>query len=157
MSSLATGTLRVLLVLIFLLSLIGQIWVVPQIAAGSALTYPELGSLAGPYASAIILGIACVQVALVAVWVLLRMVRRGAIFSQKSLFWVNLIIGAGVVATVLAVAVGVHLVVWVDGGPVILFILGAAIAGAVVVLFMIVMRGLLLNATRLETELAEVV
>jgi hypothetical protein len=112
-----------------------------------------------------ILGVACVQVALAAVGVLLGMVERDAVFSRRAFRWVDTVIGATVVATLLAFGVAVHLAVaeipTPDDGMQTLGALGAAVAcvgaGAAFAMLVVVMRGLLGKATALRGELARVV
>ncbi|MFJ6416415.1 DUF2975 domain-containing protein [Paeniglutamicibacter sp. NPDC091659] len=151
--------LRVLLVLVFLVLLLGQIVVVPSYTLESATAFPEVAFLAGPYTVIAVAGIACVQIGLFATWVLLSMVERNAIFTEHAFRWVNVIIGAAIALTLLTVFAGVHLlaVVRVGGPGVVLAVSAAGIAGASIVLLMLVMRGLLRSATTLENELAEVV
>ena len=151
--------LRVVIVLILLIAFLGQVIVIPFIAHEFAVTDPELARLAVPYAAIAIAIVACVEVALIAVWILLSRVRRRAIFSESSFLWVDVVIGCGAIATVLTTA----LVIWHQsveqlGPPPFLIVLTCvAVGGVAFVLLMLVMRGLLKQATALESELAEVV
>ena len=159
MNRTAIAVLRVLLVVIGLGSLLGQIVVIPLVSGSLAQQYPEVADLAVPYAVAAIAAVVCVQVALVAIWFLLTMVARSTVFAQRATRWVTVIIVAGTVATLIAVAAGVHLlgVARVGGPGVVLALQAASVGGAAFVLLMIVMRGLLGTATALKTELDEVV
>lgn len=151
--------MRVLLVAIGLGSLLGQVVVIPLVSESLAQQYPEVADLAVPYAVAAIAVVVCVQGALIAIWFLLAMVARATVFVQRAARWVTVIIIAGIVATVIAVAVGVHLlgVAQVGGPGVVLALAAAAIGGAAFVLLMIVVRGLLGTTTALKSELDEVV
>jgi Protein of unknown function (DUF2975) len=151
--------LRALIVLIFLIGVGGQTFVIPFTGAETASEVPEFAYLRIPYSILGILAIICVQVALVAVWMLLSMVTREAIFSERAFRWVDLIIGSGIVATLLTLGVEVHILGFTDaGGPgPIIVLTGGVIGGAAAVLLVVVMRGLLRKATALENELAEVV
>ncbi|MFD5279377.1 DUF2975 domain-containing protein [Streptomyces rubrogriseus] len=148
-----------------LLGLFGQIVVIPTTASDEADRFPPYEPFAVPYATVAILGVACVQVALAAVWVLLGMVERDAVFSRRAFRWVDTVIGATVVATLLAFGVAVHLAVaeipTSDDGMQTLGALGAAVAcvgaGAAFAMLVVVMRGLLGKATALRGELARVV
>lgn len=153
------AALRVMLIMVFLLLLLGQAIAIPSIAADSVLAFPEVAFLATPYTIISILTIACIQLAVLATWMLLGMVERNAIFSERAFGWVNTIIGAVVAATLLAVFMGVHLlfVIQVGGPGVFIGTFAAGIGGAAVVLLVVVMRELLRNATMLESEMAEVV
>ncbi len=149
--------LRVFLVVIFVVAVLGQTFLVPIVAADFAAMFPEVAFLRVPYTVVVNLGIGCGQVTLVAVWVLLSMVRRNAIFSERAFAFVDLIIGAAFLATLLAVGLALHafgvMKIWQAMLP-----LGVTvIAGGAFVLLMIVMRGLLRSATTLEAEMAEVV
>jgi hypothetical protein len=151
--------LRVLLILLFLGGVLGQAWIIPQIAAGMARTYPEVSFLELPYSVLAMGTILCTQVVFVALWALLSKVKRGAIFTARAFRWVNAIIVAGIVATALPLAVEIHLLAVVDAGPpaIVLLLTGVVVASAAFVLLMVVMRGLLHAATTLQDELAEVV
>jgi len=148
-----------------LLGLFGQIVVIPTTASDEADRFPPYEPFAVPYATVAILGVACVQVALAAVWMLLGMVERDTVFSRQAFRWVDTVIGATVVATLLAFGVAVHLAVaeipTPDDGMQTLGALGAAVAcvgvGAAFAMLVVVMRGLLGKATALRGELARVV
>lgn len=159
MNTAAISLLRVTLVLIFIGALLGQVWVVPAFVAESVFAFPEVKLLAVPYSITVILGIACVQVALLAIWRLLAMVERKEIFSHAAFRWVDVIIWSAAIATALALFLGIHLLgVMQLGGPgVLLACAGATICGTGFALLMIVMKGLLRGATILEDEMAEVV
>jgi Protein of unknown function (DUF2975) len=151
--------LRVFLVIIFAIGIFGQAFVIPYVGAETATELPEFAYLRIPYSIFGILAIACVQLALVAVWMLLSMVTREAIFSERAFRWVDIIIGSGIVATLLTLGVEVHVGGFTTaGGPGPFFVLtGGVIGGTATVLLVVVMRGLLRKATALETELSEVV
>lgn len=148
-----------------LLGLFGQIVVIPTTASDEADRFPPYEPFVVPYVTVAILGVACVQVVLAAVWMLLDMVERDAVFSRRAFRWVDTVIGATVVATLLAFGVAVHLAVAEipspDDGMQVLGALGAALAcvgvGAAFAMLVVVMRGLLGKATALRSELAEVV
>ena len=158
MISKVISALRLCLVVLGLGALFGQIVYVPVAASQSAQEYPELAYLAVPYAIAMIVVLACVQIALIAIWKLLALVARGWIFDLEALRWVDVIIVSAAVATVITVATVTHLISWVGvGGPFALLVQGASLVGGVsFVLLMIVMRGLLASATALKSEMAEV-
>ncbi|MFT4229370.1 MAG: DUF2975 domain-containing protein [Microbacterium sp.] len=159
MNRAAIVVLRVLLVVMGLGSLSGQIVVIPLVSGSLAQQYPEVADLAVPYAVAAIAVVVCVQLALVAIWFLLAMVARSSIFARQAARWVTVIIIAGIVATVIVVVVGVHLlgVAQVGGPGAVLAVVAACVGGAAFVLLMVVMRGLLGTATALKSELDEVV
>lgn len=155
MSRLVILALRALLILISLGALGGQIVIVVVIATHIA--GPEVLVLAVAYSVLGVAAIACVQVALVALWVLLSMVRRGAIFDERAFRWVDVISVAGLVAAVLVAALCAHAGEIDDAPGLVLIGLGVGIGGVAFALLMVVMRGLLRNATVLRRELDEVV
>lgn len=160
MSRLAILALRILLVLVVVGLLFAQVVVIPiaSLEFGEAFGSDAVGVF---YAVVGIASVVCVEVALAAIWVLLSMVQRGAIFSDRAFRWVDVIIGAGIAATALAIAGAVHMYVVVEprlDAPGLIVLAGTAVLGAAsFVALMVVMRGLLRSATNLQGELAEVV
>lgn len=160
MSQIAILTLRAIVLLIGVGAVIVQIALLFPVFTQTLAREQEFTFLPLPIA---VLGIAlavCVEAALIAIWALLSMVRRYAIFTQRAFRWVNVIIGAGIVATLLVGGFGIPLIgigVRDDAPGVFVIVGGAVVAGLAFVLLMIVMRGLLRNATAMQTELSEVV
>ncbi|GAA2585908.1 MULTISPECIES: DUF2975 domain-containing protein [Streptomyces] len=165
MHRLLIAALRAGVAAAILIGLFGQIVVVPATASDEVDRFPPYEPFAVPYATVAILGVACVQVVLGAVWVLLGMVERDAVFTRRALRPVDTVIGAALVATLLAFGVAVHLAVAEIPSPAdgmeLIGALGAAVTcvgvGAAFTLLVVVMRGLLRKATRLRTEMAGVV
>src|ERR671917_147349 len=155
MSQLVILARRVLLILIALGALGGQILIILVIAMKIAES--EMASLAVPYSVLGVAAIACVEVALVALWVLLSMVRRGAIFNERAFRWVGVISVAGLVAAILVAALCMHAGEIDDAPGLILIGGGVVIGGAAFALLMVVMHSLLRSATVLRRELDEVV
>lgn len=158
MTKFASRLLRVALVILLLGTVLAQV-LVPVLASEEARIFPEVAYLAVPYSVALILVIACVQVALLVVWRLLSLVDGGVIFTRSALRWVDVIIACAVVATVLSAGVLIHLLFVVGvGGPSVALALPASLAGGLAfVLLMVVMRGLLELAIADRTELDEVI
>jgi hypothetical protein len=154
MSPLVIRTLRVLLAVLALGALGAQVVIVVLVA-----THPEtdLTDRAVAYALLGVAAIACVQAALVALWVLLSMVRRGAIFDERAFRWVDVITGAGFATALLVAALCAHVGELDDTPGLILIGGGVAVAGAAFALLMVVMRGLLRSATGFRRELDGVV
>ncbi|MEU6267355.1 DUF2975 domain-containing protein [Saccharopolyspora shandongensis] len=157
--------LRVGIVAAVLLGLFGQIVVIPTAAGDEVDRFPPYAPFAAPYVAVTIIGVACVQAVLVAVWMLLSMVRRDAIFTPRAFRWVDIIIGASVVATLLAIGTAGHLSVASipspDDGMDVISALAAAVAcvgvGTLFAMLVVVMRSLLRKATDLQAEIAEVI
>lgn len=154
MSKLLIRTLRALLVLLALGALGAQTVIVFVVA-----THPEtdLADRAVAYSVLGVAAIACVEIAFVAIWVLLSMVRRGAIFDDRAFRWVDVITVAGLVAAVLVAALCAHVGEIDDAPGLVLIGGGIGIGGVAFALLMVVMRGLLRSATVLRRELDEVV
>ncbi|MFF3735466.1 DUF2975 domain-containing protein [Streptomyces sp. NPDC002476] len=165
MNRLFLVALRAGVVAAIVIGLFGQIVIVPTTAADEVDRFPPYAPFAAPYVTVAIVGIACVQVALVAVWMLLAMVQRDAIFTPRAFRWVDVIIGSSALATLLAIGVAGHLALAdipsPNGNMGIISDLAAAIAGAGVgasfAMLVVIMRGLLRKATDLQTEIAEVI
>ncbi|MFF9349388.1 DUF2975 domain-containing protein [Streptomyces sp. NPDC014734] len=158
--------LRAGIVAAVLVGLFGQLVVIPTTAADEVDRFPPYAPFAVPYVAVAVVGIACVQVALGAVWMLLSMARRGAVFTPLAFRWVDTVIGSSIVATLLALGVAGHLALASvpspdDDGMAVLGALGAAIAsvcvGTAFAMLVGIMRGLLRKATDLQAEIAEVI
>ncbi|MCX4603607.1 DUF2975 domain-containing protein [Streptomyces anulatus] len=163
MGKLTVRALRAVLVVVLAGSVFVQALMVWVLVSGSD---PEDGSLPlTPLRVITILGIGTAQVALVCVWRLVTMVRRGTVFSHAAFRYVDVIIGAIVAAALVWFAVtalnapgqrddpGVTLIM---GG------IGVAILG--VALLVLVLRTLLaqavardVEAARMRAELDEVI
>ena len=158
MNRVVVVVLRVLIVILFLGSLFGQVRFLPVVVAHDI---AEAGgeSLAVLYAALGIAAVACLEAMLIAVWVLLSMVRKDAIFQERAFRWVDVIIVAGALSTALGIFFLFHLN-WAspEFPPGLLGVIsGAILVNAAFVLLMLVMRGLLRTATGLRAELDEVV
>lgn len=151
--ALRAGLAALLLGLLF-----AQVLVLPLLSAEAAREFPEVAYLRVPYLVAAIVVVACVQAAVVNVWRLLGLVRAGSIFSPRAFRWVDQIIGFTVGATVIVLAMNVHLTV-IEANPpaTFLFLTGATVGGICLALLMVVMRALLVRATQLEADMQEVI
>ena len=163
MGKLTVRALRAVLVVVLTGSVFVQAMMVWALVSGND---PEEGSLPlTPLRVVTILGLVSVQVAVVCVWRLVAMVRRGTVFSHAAFRYVDVIIGAIVAAALVWFAVtalnapgqrddpGVTLIM---GG------IGVAILG--VALIVLVLRMLLdqavardVEAARMQAELDEVI
>lgn len=154
MSQLVILALRVLLGLLALGALAAQSMIVFAVATNPETDPTDRAVL---YATLAIAALACLEVALVALWVLLAMVRRGAIFDERAFRWVDVITVAGLVAAVLVAALCAHVGELDDAPGLVLIGGGIGVGGVAFALLMLVMRGLLRTATTLRRELDEVV
>ncbi|MCB8901115.1 MULTISPECIES: DUF2975 domain-containing protein [unclassified Streptomyces] len=163
MGKLAVGALRAVLAVVFVGTVLVQALMVWVLVSGSD---PEDGSLPlTPLRVIVVLGMVSAQVAVVCVWRLVAMVRRGTVFSLAAFRYVDGVIGAIVAVAVLWFAVtAVNAPGQRDdpGVTVIMGGIGVAILG--VALIVLVLRMLLaqavdrdVEAARMQAELDEVI
>lgn len=171
MNRLVVVTLRTTLIALFLGLLAAQ--VLTALLGPFPLNEEGVFSIAtnAAYAVLVILGIACVQVALVMVWRLLSMVSGGHVFTERALRLMDAITISAAAGTVVAFGYTIHLGISImldglgqfrpDTGFYLSTMLGAPAAfvatGIALVLFLIVLRGLLQTAAAYRSELAEVI
>ena len=165
MSRLTVLALRALLVLMLAGLLVVQVMILPLLGVDIAHEAPDLVVLRWTIVVVGILGVLCVEVALVCIWRLLTMVRRETVFSLAAFRWVDVIIGCAVAATLLAVVLSFALAPGeaVAPGLVLLVVIGG-VGTATVALLVLVLRLLLAKAvaldstaTTLRAELDEVI
>ena len=142
---------KVLIVLLFAVLLVGQVWIVPAMAEDAASTAPEFAGLRVP-------GIVLTVLLLVCVWRLLSLVDRDEIFQPRAFGWVNAIIIAVLAAVVLVIA-GMILIDRAQAGSPFVLICGilAIIVGLGIALVVVVLKELLRQAAQLEQDMSEVV
>lgn len=157
------GLLRVLLVLLFAASVVGQTLSVPGQFSDIGQGSPDLSYLRWPLTAFGVLELLCVEVVIVCTWKLLTMVKADRIFSKDAFVWVDGIVWAIVAAWLLlaAMATALTAIIYVTpelrdpGTPMLLF--GLVLVGGVVVMLMIVMRALLRQAAALRTDMDAVI
>jgi hypothetical protein len=151
------AALRVFLVVLFGVLVLFQTMSLPGQFAYMARQSPEHASLRWPLTAVSVFWVLCVQVVVVAIWMLLTRVRKDRIFTEASLKWVDAIVWA--VAAAWVVLVGALLFVGFTaddpGLPLLLFLLTVGVT--VVGLLVVVMRALLRQATTLRTDLEAVI
>ena len=157
MHSTVTVALKALIVVMIVFMLAGQAWVIPGVAAQTAMQFPEYAYLELPGVVVAIAFLLCVQLALVCVWRLLSLVRASSIFSRDAFKWVDIILALVIGATLLIFTSFIVLsAVGISSPANVLCILGV-ILGSGFALLVVVLRGLLRKASQLEQDLAEVV
>jgi hypothetical protein len=153
MGKLTVRALRAVLVVVLTGTVFLQAMMVWALASG---TDPEDGSLPlTPLRLITILGMVSVQVALVCVWRLVTMVRRGTVFSHAAFRYVDGVIGAIVAAAVVWFAVTALNAPGQRADPgvtVIMAGVGVAILGVALLVF--VLRMLLAQAVARDVEAA---
>ena len=163
MGRLAVHALRAVLAVVVTGTVLIQVLMVWSLIGGND---PEDGSL--PLTSLrliTILGLVTVQVALVCVWRLVTMVRRGTVFSHAAFRYVDIVIGAIVAAAVVWFAVtAINAPDQRDDPGVTVIMGGIGVAVLGVALIVLVLRMLLaqavardVEATQLKAELNEVI
>lgn len=159
MTRASIAALRVLLALILLGALAAQLWFFPTLAAELAEGNPEVAWLHWPMLMIVWLIILGAQAVLVAIWVLLGMVQHDRVFTTSAFRWVDVIIGAAVVDTLLVLSVFVLLSFGIHANPPALMFtqLALVLCGAAFALLMTVMKGLLRQASQLTDELSVVI
>ncbi|MEU2391379.1 DUF2975 domain-containing protein [Streptomyces sp. NPDC007369] len=152
MGKLAIGALRAVLMVVLAGTVFVQVLMVWALA-----TDPEDGSLPlTPLRLIVILGMGAAQVAMVCVWRLVTMVRRGTVFSHAAFRYVDAVIGAIVAASLLWFTVTVLNAPGQRDDPGVTVIMGGvgvAILG--VALIVLVMRMLLAQAVARDAEAAQ--
>lgn len=165
MGRLTILALRVVLSLMVAGMLFIQVFLMPLLGVDIAEGGPEAAHLRWPVVVLGIAGALTVEVALVCIWRLLTMVRRETVFSPAAFRYVDVVIGAAVVATLLAVVLSFVLAPGeaVPPGFVALVVI-AGFGTAGIALLVLVMRALLVKAvaldstaTTLRAELDEVI
>jgi Protein of unknown function (DUF2975) len=163
MGKLAVGALRAVLGMVFAGTVFVQVLMVWVLVSGSD---PEDGSVPLTAMRVVtILGMVSVQVAVVCVWRLVAMVRRGTVFSHAAFRYVDGVIGAVVAAALVWFAVtAVNAPGQRDDPGVTLIMGGIGVAILGVALIVLVLRMLLaqavsrdVEATQMQAELDEVI
>ena len=150
MGSLAVLALRVVLVMGLAGSLFVQAVMVPLLASDLGGAPPAVRV---PVIVIVLLGIVTTQVTMVCVWRLLTMVRRGTVFSHAAFRYVDIVMGAVAVASLLTFALGVTLAPGEAVAPgIVLLIGGAGVMVAGVALLVLVLRTLLAQAVTRDAE-----
>lgn len=150
-------TLKALLAVLIAVLLTCQVFLVPAVAAATARVHPEAAFLRTPGIILAVIFLLCVQLGLVCVWRLLSLVRTGTIFSTRSFVLVDTIIALIWIASAIALVAGIGLQLLQIGSSASIVAFLGAILGTSSALLLIVMRGLIRQATQLQAELAEVV
>jgi len=154
MGKLAVRALRAVLAVVLVGTVLVQAGMLWALVSGSD---PEDGSLPLTALRLItILGVLAVQVALVCVWRLVTMVRRGTVFSHAAFRYVD-----GVIGAIVAAALGWFAVTIVNapgqrddpGVTVIMAGIGVAVLGVALVVY--VLRMLLVQAVARDVEAAQ--
>jgi hypothetical protein len=154
MGNLALLALRIVLAVALAGSVFVQAVMVPLLAIDLREDFSsDVAAVRIPLIVIVLLGIVTIQVTMVCVWRLLTMVRRGTVFSHAAFRYVDVVIGAIAVASLLTFGLGVVLAPGEAAAPgTVLLIGGAAVLIAGVALVVVVLRMLLAQAVARDTE-----
>ena len=154
MGNLALLALRIVLAVALAGSVFVQAVMVPLLAIDLSEDFSsDVADVRIPLIGIVLLGIVTIQVTMVCVWRLLTMVRRGTVFSHAAFRYVDIVIGAIAVASLLMFGLGVVLAPGEAVAPgIVLLIGGAAVLIAGVALVVVVLRMLLAQAVARDTE-----
>ncbi len=154
MGNLALLALRIVLAVALAGSVFVQAVMVPLLAIDLSEDFSsDVADVRVPLIVIVLLGIVTIQVTMVCVWRLLTMVRRGTVFSHAAFRYVDVVIGAIAVASLLMFGLGVVLAPGEAVAPgMVLLIGGAAVLIAGVALVVVVLRMLLAQAVARDTE-----
>lgn len=152
------NALRVLLVVAALVILLVQAVLLPWLSGEMARDLPGEAYMRWPILALAILGLLCVQVAIICTFRLLGFIRDGRVFTPHALGWVDGIIGAFGGASVVCLATITYQSLTVAGPPLwMLALWGGGLAGVGLALLVWVMRALLVQATTLRTDMELVI
>ncbi|WP_370619911.1 DUF2975 domain-containing protein [Mumia sp. Pv 4-285] len=162
MGQLVLLALRIVLVL----GIAGSVFVQAVMVPLLAIDLKEApAAVRAPIVVIVLLGIVAAQVVMVCVWRLLTMMRQGTVFSHAAFRYVDVVIGAVALASLLVFALGVALAPGERVAPgIVLLIGGFGLMVGGVALLVYVLRMLLaqavardVEATHLRSELDEVI
>lgn len=154
----AAVALKVLIALVGVLTVLAQVFVIPEYAAMGAEESPEVAYLRVPGMVGCIAILLCFQVALACIWRLLTLVSGSRIFQPAAFRVVDVLIGAVAAMALLFIAAWVILDASEALGGGTVLPVGFGILGSTgLTLLLVVLRGLLRQAATLEQDLAEVI
>jgi hypothetical protein len=138
---------------LFAVTVILQVWVVPDIADGAVQLMPEAAGLRDSGVVLVGILLLCVEVALVCVWRLLTRADHGQLFDDGALRWVDAMIGC-VGAAMVVVIVGCGVVFGAGAGSrsVVLVAGLAFVVGVGVALLLGALREVLRHAVLLQDQ-----
>lgn len=153
----AVVPLRVMLGLTFAILVVFQVMSMPGQFRHMSAEDPDMADLRWPLTVFSIVEIGCIQIAIVCTWRLLTMVQQDRIFTDEALRWTDAIIAA--IATAWALFAGLFLYVGFHaddpGVPMLMMLM--LLAGGAFGLLVLVMRGLLGQATTLRADMEGVI
>lgn len=152
------AVLRAILLAAVLIILLVQVLLLPQLSGEVANDLPGEAYMRWPILTLAVLGLICVQAALLCTERLLSFVRRQAVFTPGALPWVNGILTAFLAGGLVCLATLVYQQFTVSGPPLWSFMLVAGVVGGTgLAMLMWVMRTLLEQAIDMRSEIDVVI
>ncbi len=155
---LVVNILRFLLILAVIVIATAQAVLLPWLSKEMARELPAEAYMRWPILTLAILGLLCVQVAIVCTLRLLGFIRDGRVFTPAAFRWVDGLIAAFIGASAVCLATIVYQSLTVAGPPVWMLALWAGVlAGVALALLVWTMRALLAQAITLRTDMEMVI
>ncbi|SDS34882.1 Protein of unknown function [Microterricola viridarii] len=104
MQAVAVAGARAVLVVLLAVSVLAQVVLIPRLALDTVAVFPEAEPLRMPGIIGCVAIVLCAQVALLAAWRLLSLLRHGGMLQPAASGPLNALIGSGVAAVVLFLA-----------------------------------------------------
>lgn len=144
---------------VLLLASVGVQLLLPMTASEQARIYPEVASYAVVYGWLAVAAVACLQVALVCLWILAILLVGGELVSDRGVRVLNVFAGAMAVCAALASGVWLHqaFAAPVDVGPAVIGVFLAALVAALGAALGVLAASVLRQASHDRAELLEVV
>jgi len=158
MRTLATWGTRIAIVLAGVMSLVTQVFIIPLMSYEVVREFPEFAYLQPLGIVGCLVIVLCFQVMLVCLWMLVTLTSRGRVFSPIAFRYVDVMTAASAAIAVLSLVAFAILAPQgaINPGVMILVFLGT-VAGLGAAALLMVMRGLLHQATTMRAEWDEVV
>ena len=152
MTNVSILILRILIAIMFLGMVTLQVLIFPMAAAQTAAAEPEVSYLQLPFTVLLDLVALGAEVILACIWALLSLVKAGSIFNRGAFRFVNIIVGALTGMGTILFGIFLYLTLILDANPpvIALALLGGITGCFALALLMVVMRGLLRQATDMD-------
>lgn len=149
---------RAALVILALGTVLLQV-LLPLQARETGILFPEVAHLVTPYSIAAVLAVFCVQVGLLALWMIVGSFARGTLYESSTLRWFGALRWSTVPATLIPSLVALHLLVVVGlGGPgVLLGFLATLATGAAMFILVTLTRRIYVTQAAEHAELEAVI
>ncbi|PZP13308.1 MAG: DUF2975 domain-containing protein [Brachybacterium faecium] len=157
-SRVVIDALRVLLIAALAMIVLTQVVILPWLSGVVARELPDEAFMRWPILGLAVLGLLCVEVAVISTLLLLRLTREDRVFTKQAFAWVDAIIGAFMAAALVCLATIAYQSMTV-AGPFLwtVALWGGVLGGVGMGLLMWTMRALLVQATSLRADMEMVI